>query len=71
MGCGSAPTYVENAKSVAARDVAILHYGYASEADRRAKYARYSNRPGHNIRHVESILRKPELEPWTGRIPIL
>lgn len=71
LACGSHPTYVAESKSLAAQHVSILHYGYAAKSDRMNKYTRYVDRPGHSKLHVESILRKPELEPWTGRIPIL
>lgn len=50
--------------------VEILHLGYAAEADREAKYFRYSSRGGrHSPQHIESILRPGVLEPWTGKLP--
>jgi glycosyltransferase involved in cell wall biosynthesis len=39
------------------RDLSILHYGYAA------------GEHGHNKAHVRSILQRPKVAPWTGRIP--
>lgn len=64
MGSGSVPE--KFAKSALLDDVSILHYGYAAELDRVSKYARYFGRPGHNVQHVDSILRSPHLVRWDG-----
>lgn len=71
MASGSHPTFVNGGAAMLSIDMSILHYGYARHADRVVKYNRYLNRPGHNASHIESILTKPKLEPWSGRIPIL
>lgn len=47
-------------------DLALMHLGYATEADRRARYERYRAGQGHNLRHIESILQTPVLKPWHG-----
>lgn len=50
--------------------LAILHLGYARDADRRAKHARYSTAgSGHNPRHVASILQAPTVKPWPSGAP--
>lgn len=41
----------------------ILHYGYTKDRDKKMKYERYRNVPGHNHTHVESILGTPVLAP--------
>jgi hypothetical protein len=47
----------------------IVHYGYAQESDRRAKYERYMRLDGgryHARSHLNSILDdRPSLEEWT------
>lgn len=65
MGSGSVPK--KFLQSPILSDVEILHYGYAEEEDRVVKYARYFGRPGHNVKHVDSILRHPVLVRWDGR----
>mgnify|MGYP000524711828 CR=1 FL=1 len=71
--CGSIPFVddIPRPDQVAVRsdDLTILHYGYATPEDQAAKYARYVNERGHNKLHVRSILQRPKLEPWHGRIP--
>jgi hypothetical protein len=50
-----------------------MHYGYAREEDRQAKYDRYTSvlNNGHSSAHIQSILQLPTLEPVThGRIPL-
>lgn len=47
----------------------ILHLGYASATDRRAKHQRYSRDGRHTQQHVASIVRRGRLEPWQGRLP--
>lgn len=71
MASGSHPTYVERAAKVDLPNLAILHYGYASDQDKRAKHERYRGLSGHNPVHIESILKPPRLSPWPGRFPCL
>lgn len=66
---GSLPSYVRS--SVFDKRIGILHLGYATEEDRRAKHARYLGREGHGRDHIDSILTPPKLERWTGKLPIL
>jgi len=66
---GSLPEYVR--RSVFDRRTAILHFGYATTADRQAKHDRYIGREGHSRDHIDSILAPPKLERWTGKVPIL
>jgi glycosyltransferase involved in cell wall biosynthesis len=48
----------------------VLHYGYAKDQDKQAKYERYKAHPaGHNPVHIESILARPTLEPWINETP--
>lgn len=47
-------------------ELAILHYGYATPADRATKHHRYSNGRGHNPAHVASILQPPTTRRWLG-----
>lgn len=47
-------------------ELAILHYGYADEADRVAKHARYARGRGHNPAHVASILKPANTRRWLG-----
>lgn len=71
MGCGSTPPVDNNLKK---KDVAtILHYGYANPEDKYIKYERYSSKidHGHNVAHIQSILREPSLTPWRGTVPSL
>ncbi len=59
MGGGSLPDYVKNAGETAKAD--ILHYGYMRPEDRQAKYDRYSQKTGHSLQHIKSILQPPTL----------
>lgn len=65
MGGGSVPSYVEHSYDARLEHYGLVHYGYAREADRQAKYQRYSGLEGngHSSKHVESILKTPDLEP--------
>lgn len=47
-------------------ELVILHYGYATPADRAMKHNRYTNGPGHNPAHVASILQPPSTRRWLG-----
>lgn len=66
MGSGSEPQYVRSLIGDFVEGFWLLHLGYASRVDRVAKYRRYSDRGGHNDKHVASILKDPELVPWSG-----
>lgn len=68
LGCGSVPTYAVQDPGDARRyPQAIRHYGYALPSDRKDKYERYRGMPGHNPKHIESILGTPELELLEAR----
>lgn len=70
MACGSAPLYVESdGISREAFGLALLHYGYLEFEDRLEKFSRYSDREGHNHRHISSIMTDPALEMWRGSFP--
>jgi len=79
MGCGSEPEYVRQGHAVDSGGLALVHYGYATSADRRTKYDRYMavGDHGHNPAHITSILSTPVVEPlrspappvWRGRAP--
>lgn len=69
MGCGSLPNGYTSVLSTEGRGgpgdlMEILHFGYAEESDRLARYNRYTSLPdhGHNPKHIESIITKPILE---------
>lgn len=71
-GGGSVPNNWQNWRFYA-EDLSLLHYGYAREQDRQAKFDRYRTSPfgGHNPTHIASILRPGKLVPWTGQRPVL
>lgn len=67
MGCGAEPTYVAQGRHTPAVGLYLMHYGYAADADQKAKWARYGSiEHGHLDAHVRSINEPPRLEPWTG-----
>lgn len=61
MGGGSLPDYVDRPGKTTLAD--ILHYGYYDPEGRPAKMKRYSAVPGHNPRHIRSIMQPPMLAP--------
>ena len=71
LGGGSWPDYVMTVPRFTATQNVILHYGYATTEDRVAKYERYNTKAGaHSSKHIQSILAKPTLAPWTGGVPL-
>ena len=52
-------------------DLRMLHYGYCVPGAPQVKYARYSNPESnrHSPGHIESILRRPKLEPYSRPVP--
>lgn len=66
---GSVPAYVYDEQVIQLETPDLLHFGYADAVDRRIKAQRYSNLPGHNRNHVNSILRPGVLEEWKGKTP--
>lgn len=62
MGCGSLPEIFSKSTFETLEEPRILHYGYATQADKEAKYRRYKGLSGHNPRHIESILKPGELK---------
>lgn len=70
MACGAVPVYATHNPSTVDCGLRLLHYGYAVQADREAKYARYTAHPvGHNPTHVASIMQRGVLSTWRGRHP--
>lgn len=69
MACGAEPTYVPKARRVAGVNLALTHWGYVSDADKKVKYQRYSAHTGHSNKHVESIPAAPTLVRWSYRYP--
>lgn len=63
FACGQTPV---PDKVVRSSGLGLLHFGYVTEEDRVTKHARYSKLPGHNQRHIDSILTKPRLREWTS-----
>lgn len=72
MGGKPIPEYASAGKTYTkARNVHLLHAGYADEEDRKAKYERYSQRAanGHSGSHIQSIMQTPSLKRWRGEVP--
>lgn len=71
MGCGAQPSYVAKSSSYSSSNISMLHFGYASEADRSMKWERYTSvyDHGHSNTHIQSIVTSPRLELWDGMIP--
>lgn len=69
-GGGSIPSSWPKA-SFTTKGLAILHYGYTTPEDRKAKYERYRYGKGHNRVHIDSIQRTPSLTRWVGMNPPL
>jgi hypothetical protein len=69
-GGGSLPSSWSRAIN-AHEHLELLHLGYARPEDRIAKHHRYRTGTGHNRRHVESILGRPDLSYWIGMRPPL
>lgn len=67
LACGREPTYVQKLPPAPNPVSDILHYGYAAERDREAKYERYMRLDGgkfHNLNHLKSIVQPPTLKTW-------
>lgn len=75
MACRNEPVFVTmniGLQSMPHSGSAILHYGYASPADRAHRYTRYSSLPdhGHSPVFIESIMDpRGEWETWAGEVP--
>lgn len=68
MGSFSIPQqYVMNA-TVRFTPLKLLHFGYLDPVDMHARYQRYSSlkNHGHNDKHIESIIKTPNLKKWDG-----
>lgn len=69
IACGREPQYAATTIPNSGVPVsAMLHYGYAREADREAKFRRYMQLDGgkyHNLEHLKSILRPASTATWT------
>lgn len=71
LGGGSLPQEL-NAEAIPVVGASILHYGYRRVADRLRKYESYTAHAGrHSSRHIESIVTRPSLEPWSGPAPVV
>lgn len=62
MGSGNVPGYAEKLFRTSRSE--IVHYGYAQQKDREAKFDRYSGRSGHSPKHIRSIMSRGQLKPW-------
>lgn len=71
MGCGSVPTYALKSPKKGVSIASILHFGYALDADKAAKFDRYRSMKnhGHNPTHIDSIMHAPKLMEYHGRTP--
>jgi hypothetical protein len=76
MACRNEPTYItQNTHQIATPsgvESAILHFGYASAADREERYKRYSSLAdhGHHPPMIESIMdERVVTTPWAHTIP--
>lgn len=72
MGSGAEPSYVANSKIYTkARNIHLLHAGYAHPDDVATKYERYSSlaNNGHADSHIQSIPANPVLKQWKGEMP--
>lgn len=56
MGAPGQPTYVAQGPLTETRDYRIVHYGYAEQEDQEQKFRRYTERLGHAVDHVNSIV---------------
>ena len=67
MACGREPMYAQNIPTQGIAASAMLHYGYCDDADKTAKYVRYTTLDGgryHSLNHIKSIIQTPSLERW-------
>jgi glycosyltransferase involved in cell wall biosynthesis len=76
MGCRNEPVFFTQAWGLWERELptgsAILHYGYASPADRMRRYKRYTALAdhGHSSEFIDSIVQEPDaLGVWAGEVP--
>lgn len=69
QGGGSVPNAWSDWRFIA-RNLSLLHLGYARVEDRQTKYDRYIGGRGHNPTHIASILRPGRLVAWTGTEPV-
>lgn len=71
LACGREPMAVRQSSSTAARaGTEIMHFGWANEQERRARYDRYAAHDGgryHAGSHLDSILWGPEAVTLRGR----
>lgn len=69
LAVGSLPGHVT--RVVQHHALTILHLGYARREDQVERHGRYRGVRGHSAPHVASILARPTLERWAGKIPAL
>lgn len=70
LACGRVPEAVQRARYAAATGTEILHFGWANEAERAARHARYAEHDGgrfHRSAHLDSILWPCEQVDLRGR----
>lgn len=70
LGVGATPLHAAT-RGFGVTGLEILHYGYAHPDDRAERVARYTGRPGHNPKHIESILSRPVLTEHAGIVPLM
>lgn len=70
MGSFSIPQQQVMNSAVRFSPLKLLHFGYLHPADLQARYDRYSNlkNHGHNDKHIQSIVKTPNLKKWHGAI---
>ena len=67
LASGREPMYAQNVPTHGIPASDMLHYGYCSDADKTAKYVRYTTLDGgryHSLSHINSIIQPPSLERW-------
>lgn len=71
MATGCWPTYADKDPLATMSFGTVLHYGYARDEDKQAKFDRYTSLKdhGHNKDHINSIITLPRLSEWKGNVP--
>jgi glycosyltransferase involved in cell wall biosynthesis len=71
LGGGSVPVPRRSIMDATDWSGRLQHFGYVRSEDRGTKYDRYRSVPGHNERHVQSIIEPPTLRPSKVRKGLL
>lgn len=64
FGVPAVPGYVMATHWETTDLISLMHFGYAAEEDRVAKWQRYRGQPGHNLDHVNSITTTRQMVRW-------